>query len=145
MSKDNKKRRKRRYNPNKRYINQKLIHINKKISHHMGEYFSIDTKYTNEAMRNLTGSAFKLYIFLCEIKDGNTYLISEKKFKKSTGLSQPAYQYTRKELIEKHYLIEREDGDYDFYNYPFIVLTGKDAIVNDIVEKIKSENSVTGL
>lgn len=126
---------------NIRYPNQQMVYIHKKISHKKNFYFNLDTSKTLEAMRKLTGTGFKMYIYLCQNINGHTIYFSGNDFCKATGLSSRTYILAKKELIEKHYLILREDGDFDFYNAPFKVLTKKDEIIEGIVSKIREENN----
>lgn len=122
-----------------RYVNQQSVYIHKTVSHKKQYYFNMDISKCNEAMRKLSGSAYKMYVYLCQNRDGQNILISGKSFCKATGLSDRSYILAKRELIEKHYLHLREDGDFDFYNYPFKIPTKEEQIINNIVEKIKSE------
>lgn len=126
-----------------RYPNQQAVYIHKYIGHNKTDYFNMDVNKNNEAMRKLSGSAYKMYVYLCQNINGHSIFLSGKNFCKAAGLSRKSYVLAKKELIEKHYLLLREDGDFDFYNYLFKIPTKKEQIINDIVEKIKAEQEST--
>lgn len=125
----------------RRYVNQKAVTIHKEFSHNKGEYFTMDLKRNNRAMRELSSIAYKMYVYLCEFQNESTQLISCSQFMKATGASDRSYQHAKQELIKRRYLIERPDGDYDFYNYQFHVVTEQEKIINEIIAKDK-ENAV---
>ena len=106
----------------KRYVNQKAVTVHKKLGHNKGDYFTLDVKHNNKAMRELRSIAYKMYVYLCEFQSESTQLISSSKFIKATGASDRSYQHAKQELIKRRYLIERPDGDYDFYNYQFLYI-----------------------
>lgn len=132
-------RKKRKKKEPTRYVNQQAVYIHKLISHKKQYYFNMDISKCNEAMRKLSGSAYKMYVYLCQNRDGHNILLSGKDFCKATGLSDRSYILAKRELIEKHYLHLREDGDFNFYNYPFKIPTKEEQIINDIVKKIKAD------
>ena len=111
---------KKRRRPKNRYPNQQAATIHKKLSHTKKNYFTIDRLRSNAAMRDLAGVAFKMYIYLCQHRDGDIILLSAAEFCKDTGSSQRSYLLAKKELVERRYLILRQHGDYDFYNEPQI-------------------------
>lgn len=119
----------------KRYFNQRAAIIHKKISHNKGSYFTLDIKHNSRAMRILTPTAYKLYIYLCQFQAETIHLMSSAKFTKATDVSEQSYREAKKELIKRRYLIEREDGDYDFYNYQYHVVTEQEKIINEIIAK----------
>lgn len=96
-----------------RYPNQKTVQIHKYLS---TSYMTMSQEDNHVAMCSLSGSAYKLYVYLCENKDGYIKYLSYADFHEATGLSKPTYVTAKKELIKHGYLVEREDGDYDFYS-----------------------------
>lgn len=128
----------------KRYFNQQAVTIHKKNAHTVGDYFTLDVKHNNKAMRELSATAYKMYIYLCQYQTETTHYLSCEHFMKTTGVSEPSYRSSKKELIKKHYLNKREDGDFDFYNYPNKLPTEQEKIINEIIakdkEKLESEN-----
>jgi hypothetical protein len=131
---------KRRKKTEKRHVNQKAVYIHKSISHNKGKYFTMDIDKTLLAMRKLSEKAFKMYVYLCTNTNEHSILLSQSKFCKATGMSENTYTAAKQELIDNKYLHIREDGDYDFYNYPFKPITKKDEIMSQILDKIKQEN-----
>lgn len=110
---------KRRKRQETRYVNQQAVYIHKELSHRKEYYFTLDRLKNNAAMRKLSGSAYKLYVYLCQNRDSTSVLLSNKKFYEETGVSPRSYVTAKQELVEHKYLVPREDGDYDFYNYPY--------------------------
>lgn len=98
-----------------RYYNQQAVTIHKKSR---SQQLIIGVKENHEAMRALSGSGYKMYTYLCENKNDTNLLLSPIVFEIATGLSKNSYLSAKKELVEKGYLIPREDGDFDFYNCP---------------------------
>ena len=107
-----------------RFINQKSVTIHKKLSHTRNKYFTVNKEPNHTAMQNLSGTAYKMYIYLCENRDGFAFLLSNQRFSLATGVSTRMYQSAKQELLEKNYLQENADGDYEFYADP----TGYDKI-----------------
>lgn len=142
MARKKSKKQKKRKQQDRRYPNQQMVYINKKISHNKKGYFTIDTLKTFEAMRILTGTAFKMYIYLSQFTNGATIYLSGNNFCKLSGITGPTYIAAKKDLIDNHYLILREDGDFDFYNEPIKIPTKKDEIMEGILNKIKEENAL---
>lgn len=102
-----------------RHINQQAAYIHKELSHNKKLYFTLDVKRSNYAMRNLSGSAYKMYIYLCQNRNNAFIFLSSSKFCETSGLSPRSYVLAKQELVKKRYLVLREDGDYDFYNHPY--------------------------
>lgn len=98
-----------------RFTNQQAVTIHKKSR---GATLSIGVKDNHKAMRTLSGSAYKMYTYLCENKNDTQLLLSPYFFNLATGLSKTSYLSAKKELVEKGYLIPKENGDFDFYNCP---------------------------
>ncbi len=103
----------------KRHTNQRGIYIHKEISHTKKDYYTLDVKRTNIAMSKLSGTAFKMYIYLNENFNNQMVLFSLSKFSKKLDISESACRTAKQELITNRYLMLREDGDYNFYNHPY--------------------------
>jgi DNA-binding MarR family transcriptional regulator len=123
----------------KRYIGQSAVFIHKYIGHTRDQYFTMDKFRCNKAINVLNGNAFKLYVYLCQKSDNTQVLLSSKKFAEKLGFPKKSFIEAKKELIKRRYLIEREDGDYDFYNYQFHVVTEQEKIINEIIAKDKEK------
>lgn len=66
-------------------------------------------------MSELKGNTFKLYIELCCNADNFVLRFYSKDFKEETGMCSETVSNCFKELIEKGYLVERGELQYDFY------------------------------
>ena len=118
MSEKEKKKR-RRHRRTYKYPGQSTVTYHKQISHNKDQYFTMDIYKNNFAMQRLSGSAYKMYVYLSEHLDGETFLISAALFSEVTGVSSRSYQIAKQELLDKRYLVQREDGNFDFYNHPY--------------------------
>ena len=77
----------------KRYPFQQAVTIHKKNAHTLGDYFTLDKKRNNKAMRELSSIAYKMYIYLCEFQNETTQLLSCANFMKVTGASDRSYNH----------------------------------------------------
>lgn len=68
-------------------------------------------------MRSLTKSGYYLYTYLVQNQDGYTFTLRRKHVMDVTGLSKTSYYEAFQELIDKHYIIDCEDG-YEFHECP---------------------------
>ncbi len=118
-----------------RYAGQSAVYIHKYIGHARDQYFTMDKFRCNKAMNVLNGNAFKLYVYLCQNSDNAYVLLSSKKFGEKLGMPKKSFIDAKKELIKRRYLLEREDGDYDFYNYQYHVVTEQERIINELIAK----------
>lgn len=96
-----------------RFPNQQTVTVHKYIE---SSYVTIGAEANHVAMRALSGGAYKLYVYLCENKDEYIKYLSYADFHEATGLSKTTYVAAKKELVDKGYLVQNENGDYDFYN-----------------------------
>lgn len=70
----------------------------------------------SQAMRQLSGNAYKAYSYLRKNADGYKFALSQKATSDYTGLNEKAYLKAINELIDKRFLIQRGDGNrYDFF------------------------------
>ena len=69
------------------------------------------------AMKNLSHTAFKVYIYLLFQKDGYSVCYSPEYLRKAANMCKDTARKGFKELIEKGYIDENERG-YDFYEQP---------------------------
>ncbi len=68
-----------------------------------------------EAMRNLTGNGFKLYMYLLSWEGKKFYDFSPSAIAKDLHISDEGARNARDELIRKGYLISITDNKYEFY------------------------------
>ena len=93
-----------------RYYNQQAVKIYR--------YRTSNVQAINGAMRTLTGSAFKMYMYLMNFHVYETILFSQVHFTKITGLSEQTYYLCKKELTMRGYLEKQENGDFLFFSDP---------------------------
>ena len=68
-----------------------------------------------EAMRVLNGNAFKLWMYLFSWEGKRKYEFTPSHLAKELKMSDEGARNARKELIDKGYLIEKEDNKLEFY------------------------------
>lgn len=115
-----------------RYPSQKMIRFINSPKDDKGNYYS---KYNNKdlinAQRNLSASAFKLYIYLGmfkEMQKSNTrFGLSKQEVVNSTGMSPRSYENAIRELKEKKYLVPDPTIEDKIY-YVFIEKGGLDCL-----------------
>ena len=80
----------------KTYPNQKVIHIQKRT--YEDNFLQVGNDEWQRAARELSGSAFKLYLYLAGNKDGFELALSQKAVEDTTGLSKNTYHRAVEEL-----------------------------------------------
>lgn len=95
---------------NKKHYNQRTIRILKALTDYAHPYVKVNIGARTEARSNLSGSAFKLYDYLCCSKAGRLYL-SCKHFLDSSGISENSYHSAFHELESKGYLCKDPVSD----------------------------------
>ena len=70
------------------------------------------------AMIDLSGEAFKLYMYLGKNQNGYTFALSKVDAIKWGVGSKSSYDRAVKTLIEKKYLVETSPNHFDFYELP---------------------------
>ena len=68
-------------------------------------------------MKNLSHTAFKVYVYFLFQKDGYSICYSPEYLHKAANMCKDTARKAIKELIEKGYIDENEKG-YEFYEYP---------------------------
>ena len=89
--------------------NQRIIYIQRMSADAKREFFKIGHQQLNNAAADLSGNAFKLYIYLADNKDSFKLELSSKHFIEWSGTSNSTYDRAFKELKEKEYLIQAPD------------------------------------
>ena len=87
---------------------QKAIRVNKKRDQEDKTDVRIDNVFKKdilEAMSNLKGATFKLYIYILSNQDGYIFGLSQKDVANRAGIPETTYRTAMKELIEKGYLV----------------------------------------
>lgn len=87
---------------------QKAVRINKKRNPDDKTDVRIDNIFKKdvlEAMSNLKGATFKLYMYIISNQDGYIFGLSQKDVATRAGIPEATYRTAMKELIDKGYLI----------------------------------------
>ena len=99
--------------------NQKVVQIQKEKVGKNNLYAVISLKGIDEAA-TLPKTAFKLWMYLVKNQDKYSFALSCKDFCRWAGVSKSTYETAVKELIERSYLVRKEEGSnvYIFYEMP---------------------------
>lgn len=89
--------------------NQRIIYIERVSEKVRTDYFKIGHEQLTQAASDLSGNAFKLYVYLCDNKDSFRLELSSKDFINWSGTSESTYDRAFKELKDKEYLIKAAD------------------------------------
>ena len=98
------------------YPNQKVIHIQKRT--YEDNFLQVGNDEWQRAARELSGSAFKLYLYLAGNKDGFELALSQKAVEDTTGLSKNTFHRAVEELEAKGYLSSTKGNVYVFSPSP---------------------------
>lgn len=88
------------------YPNQRIIYIQRASADVRKDFFKIGHKQLNKCVNDLSGNAFKFYIYLANNKDNFKLELSSSDFIQWSGTSDSTYDRAFKELKEKQYLIQ---------------------------------------
>ena len=99
------------------YPNQRLITIHRDaVSKGTKEPFlNIDCRNLQDAMKDLTNSAFKVYLYFVSNRDGFRMGVSPADIREKTGVCLETVRKGIRELQIKGYIIFEEDYKYHFY------------------------------
>ena len=89
----------------------------------MEDFLQVSNDEWQKAARELSGSAFKLYLYLAGNKDGYVLALSQKVVEDMIGLSKNTYHQAVKELEAKGYLSCLKGNVYSFSTSPSEVST----------------------
>lgn len=103
-----------------RFPNQRITRIHHVAHDRKHLYYNASIEATNKAMAELSGNAFKLYIYLNKNQDGFNVALSHKAIKEQCNMAKQTYLNAFDELIEHGYvkLLEGTKAIYDFYENP---------------------------
>ena len=93
-----------------------MIHIQKGT--YEDNFLQVGNDEWQKAARELSGSAFKLYLYLAGNKDGYDLALSQKDVESTTGLSKNTYHRVVEELETKGYLSCAKSNVYTFSTSP---------------------------
>ncbi len=109
-----------------------VIHHCKTLSE--GNFFGCPRDFFFEAMRNLTFSQFKVWVYLWDNQDGWEENFSPAAAKDTLNLSTKTIRDAFNSLIEKGYIVDRGNNTYfDFYPNPDLV--PKDSKLSKVLNK----------
>lgn len=101
--------------------NQKIVKVNRervdKVSSNGRKYLIAYQDNLFDAMKNLTHTTFKVYLYFLFNKDGYSVAYSPEFIKKQANVCKETARKAFKELSEKGYIIATDRG-YEFYEYP---------------------------
>ena len=95
--------------------NQKTIAISKEECSKEKLYSKINLEALQDAMIDLDGNAFKLWVYFAKNQNGYTFALSPIDAIKWGIGSKKSYDRAVKKLIEEKYLVETSSNHYTFY------------------------------
>lgn len=101
--------------------NQRIISIvGKEKCDSENIYAKINKEALIEAMKDLTPTTYKVWIYLASQQANYTFSFSPSAIEKETNIKKSSIQESIRQLINKNYLIQRNDNSniYDFYEIP---------------------------
>lgn len=120
------------------YANQNIITIRRNMPSAGDRFVAIKTDVISAAMVNLDGeTAFKLFIYLCDNKNDFNLNFSPSHFCGFAGVSANSARTAFKQLIDKGYLIQKEDNRYEFNEEPQI---DEEVLIQEESRKVKTNN-----
>ena len=93
------------------------VTINKAQADQDNPYFIVNLAANQEALKTLSKSAYSLYMYFMQNRDGFTLKLHRSHAISTARISKSAYHRAMAELIERGYLIDCGDG-YEFYEDP---------------------------
>ncbi len=97
--------------------NQRVVNIHRQ--HASSDFLGIKNSNWQAAARDLGAHALLLYLYLAANKDGFSLALSPSAIRQTIGMPQQTYRDQFLKLIDKGYLVKRENSNiYDFYETP---------------------------
>lgn len=100
----------------KTYPNQKVICVHKAPVNKKELYTRINLNAINQALENLTGNAFKLFIYIDKNQDEHKFALSCTDIMKKLNISNKTFYNAFNELIQSGY-ITQTDEESNYYNF----------------------------
>jgi len=103
------------------YPNQKVVKIHRDMPKEKeGNFLLIKKDNLYKAYRDLNATALVLYLYLAGNKDGYELALSKQAVYNEVGMPNSTYSDQVKKLIEKGYLVPKNEGSnvYHFYEIP---------------------------
>ncbi len=122
--------------------NQKKVIIKKEICDKKNLYATINMNALEKAMNDLSGEAFKLWIYFSKNQNNYTFDLSQKAAEKY-GIKKSTYYDNIKVLIKKGYLQQREENSniYYFTEIAFSEIRKQEEQKEYIISEIRKDNS----
>lgn len=122
--------------------NQKKVIIKKEICDKNNLYATINMNALEKAMNDLSGEAFKLWIYFSKNQNNYTFDLSQKAAEKY-GIKKSTYYDNIKVLIKKGYLQQREENSniYYFTEIAFSEIRKQEEQKEYIISEIRKDNS----
>lgn len=98
--------------------NQKVVKIQKEKIEKEDNYAKINVDALQNAMIDLDGNTFKLWMYFSKNRDGHTFALSKVDAIKWGIGSKSSYDRAVRKLIEEGYLVKTSPNHYDFYEVP---------------------------
>lgn len=103
------------------YPNQKYVKVRrKKVEGSKDTYLNIYTSSVISAMKDLSNSAFKVYIYLVSNRDGYEFYLSPAAIHNETGVCIDTVRKALRELEAKEYIKLVETNQYEFKEEPYM-------------------------
>lgn len=99
--------------------NQKTVSVNKEPCDKKHLYTCVNIDALTHAMKDMTPAQFKVWFYFAKNQNNYTFELSSVAVQNFCNISDKTYRDAIKILIEKRYLIKRNDSKiYDFYEIP---------------------------
>lgn len=96
--------------------NQKVVRVNKKPC--QSDYMTIQNSDWMNAFITLKRASYGIYQYIASNVDGYTFALSRTDVMDKLKIGKDSYIRGVKELVDKGYLLEDEEGNYQFYTSP---------------------------
>ena len=101
-------------------VANQLITISKKPAHYSGDYLQISNSEWEKAFRELSSSAFGMWLWLIRHNESFKNELSKAAFKKDLGLSDSTYERAWKELKDKGYAVKDKKHNNLYFILPSV-------------------------
>ncbi len=92
--------------------NQNIIYIQRTSLQVKKDYFKIGNPQLNKAVYDLSGNAFKLFVYLADNENSHKEELSSSYFCSWANISDSTYRRSFKELVDKGYLRKHKEKDH---------------------------------
>ena len=96
--------------------NQRIVTIHRERA--SADFLGIKNRHWQAAARDLGAHALLLYLYFAANANGFTLALSPAAIRQTIGMPPQTYRDQFLKLIDKGYLVQRGNGNYDFYEIP---------------------------